>query len=161
MGGGCNFLVLVFNKRSQMLSTNKLLCGCCLFVPLARACGVSLVQVPFMKRHEQALFPKLVVRLWPWTEAAHTHVFSYTHAFSFFRWRTSFLLSLIFGLPALVVMIYFMFGYKGEEKEEVASNTTTIRPRDLDHKPQLMLTKGLSLENLLMFLLSTPVQVGT
>ena len=79
-----------------------------------------------------------------------------------FRWRTSFLLSLIFGLPALVVMLYFMFGYKGEEEEEaVVSNGTTTGPKNVAHKPQLMLTEGLSLENLLMFLLSTPVQVGT
>ena len=59
-------------------------------------------------------------------------------------------------------MLYFMFGYKGEEEEEaVVSNGTTTGPKNAAHKPQLMLTEGLSLENLLMFLLSTPVQVGT
>lgn len=54
------------------------------------------------------------------------------------RWRTSFLISLIFGVPAMGVMIYFMFF---AEDPYVAD-----------------LTPGLSLQNLLLFILSTPVQ---
>ena len=80
-----------------------------------------------------------------------------------YRWRTSFLLSLIFGLPAMVVMMYFMFGYTGDSDEAVTSdisNSTTARPRKVAHKPQLLITNGLSMENLLMFLLATPVQVS-
>ncbi|KAK7097662.1 copper-transporting ATPase 1-like isoform X2 [Littorina saxatilis] len=83
----------------------------------------------------------------------------YDHRDDIKRWRTSFLLSLIFGLPAMIVMIYFMFFYKpSEEGGEDHSNTTTTRPHKKSHKPQFMIADGLSLENLLMFILATPVQ---
>ncbi|ESP04420.1 hypothetical protein LOTGIDRAFT_136210 [Lottia gigantea] len=49
------------------------------------------------------------------------------------KWRTSFLWALIFGIPSMIVMVYFM-----------------VAP--------VMVTPGLSLENLLMFILATPVQ---
>ncbi|XP_076800660.1 copper-transporting ATPase 2-like [Clavelina lepadiformis] len=55
------------------------------------------------------------------------------------QWRRSFFTSLIFGLPVLVIMIYFM-----------ASG---------NHNNKYLITPGLSLENLLMFLLCTPVQI--
>ncbi|KAL8622158.1 hypothetical protein ACOMHN_052960 [Nucella lapillus] len=92
----------------------------------------------------------------------------YDHREDIKRWRTSFLISLIFGLPSVVIMIYFMFGYSGEQEEEEKGGggnttsplvTTTVRlSRGEGHKPQLMVTDGLSLQNLLMFLLATPVQ---
>lgn len=56
------------------------------------------------------------------------------------RWRNSFLLSAIFGIPAMIIMMAFMYKWKNHEEA-----------------PQVM--RGLSLENLIMFLLSTPVQV--
>ncbi|XP_076467909.1 copper-transporting ATPase 1-like isoform X2 [Babylonia areolata] len=85
----------------------------------------------------------------------------YDHREDIKRWRNSFLVSLIFGVPSFVVMMYFMFGYTGEEEKGGGGGTanTTAKPaRGSDHKPQYMIVDGLSLENLLMFLLATPVQ---
>lgn len=56
------------------------------------------------------------------------------------RWRNSFLLAAIFGIPAMIIMMAFMFKWKNHEDA-----------------PQVY--PGLSLENLIMFLMSTPVQV--
>ncbi|GAB6031761.1 ATPase Cu transporting protein 7B [Chamberlinius hualienensis] len=53
------------------------------------------------------------------------------------KWRCSFLISLIFGVPSMIIMTYFMFSSR-------------------DHNP--MIVPGLNLENLLLFLLATPVQ---
>ena len=72
----------------------------------------------------------------------------------------SFLLSLIFGVPAMLVMIYFMFFYthKGSMDHSGLSPNSTMG-KMMEQHPQLILVAGLSLENLLMFLLATPVQV--
>ncbi|XP_032779980.2 copper-transporting ATPase 1 isoform X2 [Daphnia magna] len=59
------------------------------------------------------------------------------------RWRNSFLVSLIFGLPSMIVMTYYMI--QMEEDEHHHTNMCCIVP-------------GLSLENLLLFILATPVQ---
>ena len=92
-----------------------------------------------------------------------------------FRWRTSFLWSLIFGVPSMVIMMYFMFAKPPEEEHPhtaVHANNTNTSGMDLTtliytttpknsggHGYQIMLIPGLSLDNLLMFLLATPVQV--
>ncbi|CAF4841012.1 unnamed protein product, partial [Rotaria socialis] len=55
------------------------------------------------------------------------------------RWRNSFLLAALFGIPAMIIMMAFMFKWKNHEEA-----------------PQVI--RGLSVENLIMFLLSTPVQ---
>lgn len=58
------------------------------------------------------------------------------------RWRRSFFISLIFGLPVMVIMIYHMVEQKIHGK-----------------RPVMLVMPGLSIENLLYFILCTPVQV--
>ena len=102
--------------------------------------------------------------------------FSHDQANLFPRWRTSFLWSLIFGVPSMVIMMYFMFAKPPEDSQQhqphlvnTTSNgtttvamTTTTRSAGMSHGHgyQIMIMPGLSLDNLLMFLLATPVQVG-
>ena len=59
------------------------------------------------------------------------------------KWRNSFLISLLFGLPCMVIMMYYMIEMS--------------RPGH-EHNDDCCLVPGLSLENTLLFLLSTPVQ---
>ncbi|XP_013413564.1 copper-transporting ATPase 1-like isoform X2 [Lingula anatina] len=72
------------------------------------------------------------------------------------QWRNSFLFSLILGVPCMVVMMYFMFAYMhmpGHQMAAGGSNDTA------DSSPGVpMVTAGLSVENLILFLLATPVQ---
>ena len=58
-----------------------------------------------------------------------------------FRWRNAFILAAFFGIPAMIIMMIFMFIWK-------------------DHHKAPQVYPGLSLENLIMFSLSTPVQVN-
>ncbi|CAF3475213.1 unnamed protein product [Rotaria sp. Silwood1] len=55
------------------------------------------------------------------------------------KWRNSFLIAALFAIPAMIIMMIFMLKWKNHEEA-----------------PQVI--RGLSLENLIMFLLSTPVQ---
>ena len=55
------------------------------------------------------------------------------------KWRNAFLVSLIFGLPVMATMIYFMVNKKQKE--------------------DLILLPGLSVENLILFVFSSIVQV--
>jgi Cu+-exporting ATPase len=61
------------------------------------------------------------------------------------KWRNSFLFSLIFGVPTLFVMMFFMYILPTLNESE-------------SHESMCCLLPGLSLENLLLFVLSTPVQ---
>ncbi|XP_059484459.1 copper-transporting ATPase 1-like [Neocloeon triangulifer] len=54
------------------------------------------------------------------------------------KWRKSFLICLIFGVPTMLIMMYFMWFS--------------------DHHHPYMIMPGLSLENLLLFIFSTPTQ---
>ncbi|CAD5231975.1 unnamed protein product [Bursaphelenchus xylophilus] len=60
------------------------------------------------------------------------------------KWKTSFLVSLIFGIPVMMVMIYFHWIIQAP-----------MHPERQVH----VLVRALSLDNLVLLLLSTPVQV--
>lgn len=61
------------------------------------------------------------------------------------KWRTSFYVSCIFGIPSMMVMVYFMY-------------IVDMDHHDLSCHLPYCLMPGLSLENFLLFVLSTPVQ---
>ncbi|GFN81620.1 Copper-transporting ATPase 1 [Plakobranchus ocellatus] len=82
----------------------------------------------------------------------------YDHRDEIKRWRTSFLWSLIFGVPSMIAMVYFMFFVEGTETAEDDMGKNMSHPGKKSHYNQIIIVPGLDVFNLIMFLLATPVQ---
>ncbi|GFS04776.1 copper-transporting ATPase 1 [Elysia marginata] len=84
----------------------------------------------------------------------------YDHRDEIKRWRTSFLWSLVFGVPSMILMIYFMFFIKSPVStgKHPGANMSDPGQKTHVHYNQIMIIPGLDVLNLLMFLLATPVQ---
>ncbi|CAF1246474.1 unnamed protein product [Adineta ricciae] len=74
------------------------------------------------------------------TENAKSQDLARSHRRITRQWRNSFIIAAIFGVPAMIIMLVFMFKYD-------------------DHRKAPHVSTGLSVENLVMFLLATPVQI--
>lgn len=104
------------------------------------------------------------------TNESKSSTLASSHKKAIKQWRNSFTLSLAFGLPSMVAMIFFMYilpklDKMPEGQDSISSNDTkpinNTSFHDHEHKMmnrQLMLIPGLNLENLVMFLFCTPVQ---
>ena len=96
------------------------------------------------------------------------------HRTEVIKWRRSFLFSLIFGVPVMAIMIFFMIDMHINDCSDNSDDVTTqsavtssandtgditIDSND-EHCGMRMVVDGLSLENLLLFIFSTPCLVS-
>jgi Cu+-exporting ATPase len=103
-----------------------------------------------------------------------------SHRKAIARWRNSFILSVLFGLPSMLAMFVFMWllpalddknmddhmssGDHMNMSQSMTNQSMPPPPKPSPHEhaymhTQLMIIPGLNLENLLMFLFCTPVQI--
>ena len=102
-----------------------------------------------------------------------------SHRKAIARWRNSFILSVLFGLPSMLAMFVFMWLLPALDDKNMddhmssgdhmnmsqsMTNQSMPPPKPSPHEhaymhTQLMIIPGLNLENLLMFLFCTPVQI--
>lgn len=77
------------------------------------------------------------------------------------RWRSSFFVSLAFGLPSMISMFVFMYLSSRSSKTMITNSTNQSHGMNshMDMMTQYMIVPGLNLENLLMWLFCTPVQI--
>ena len=83
-------------------------------------------------------------------------------------WRNSFIFSAVFGVLSMIVMFVFMYALPPllMKHDDMAMmnhsdhSATTTKAMKMDHSEILILTPGLNLEVLLLFILCTPVQVS-
>ncbi|CAF0704914.1 unnamed protein product [Brachionus calyciflorus] len=98
-----------------------------------------------------------------------TSLMAVSHKKAIRQWRNAFILSLLFGTPSMIAMFIFMYFIPSQNDHTKTSNFTNHSQHEMSndkfdnshsnmHK-QLMLIPGLNLENLLMFLFCTPVQI--
>ncbi|RNA28010.1 Copper-transporting ATPase 1 [Brachionus plicatilis] len=111
-----------------------------------------------MKRIEELGFKAQLV-----TTDSKTSLMAVSHKKAISQWRNSFILSVIFGTPSMIAMFIFMYLIPSLSHAPSTSANLTNTSQHLDshgqmHK-QFMIIPGLNLENLLMFLFCTPVQV--
>ena len=94
------------------------------------------------------------------------------HVCIHYRWRNSFLFSLLFGVPVMGIMAYFMIEMARADCSTPTYNNSTNHSTEEAgqgeehgsmggvHCGMKMVIPGLSWENLLLFLFCTPCQVN-
>lgn len=98
------------------------------------------------------------------TTDSKTSLMAVSHKKAIRQWRNSFILSLLFGTPSMIAMFIFMYLIPSiSNPQSMSFSNHSNKSEHFDshgqmHK-QFMIIPGLNLENLLMFLFCTPVQI--